>query len=105
MSTRIVPAAASVRTGRAAQHGARSATQHVKQQAHALATEMAERQALEQTLRRSEQELADFFDHAPMALHWVGPDGIILRVNEAELRLLGYTRDAYAPASHPHHPL
>ena len=59
------------------------------------ATEMAERQALEQTLRRSEQELADFFDHAPMALHWVGPDGIILRVNEAELRLLGYARDAY----------
>ena len=67
----------------------------LQQQAHALATEMAERQALEQTLRRSEQELADFFDHAPMALHWVGPDGIILRVNEAELRLLGYTRDEY----------
>src|SRR5882672_8635596 len=67
----------------------------LQQQAHALATEMAERQALEQTLRRSEQELADFFDHAPMALHWTGPDGIILRVNEAELRLLGYPRDAY----------
>jgi PAS domain S-box-containing protein len=67
----------------------------LQQQAHALATEMAERQALEQTLRRSEQELADFFDHAPMALHWVGSDGIILRVNEAELRLLGYTRDEY----------
>jgi PAS domain S-box-containing protein len=66
-----------------------------QQQAYALATEMAERQALEQILRRSEQELTDFFDHAPMALHWVGPDGIILRVNEAELRLLGYTRDAY----------
>ena len=30
-----------------------------------------------------------------MALHWVDPDGIILRVNEAELRLLGYTRDEY----------
>jgi two-component system NtrC family sensor kinase len=67
----------------------------LQQQAHALATEIAERQALEQTLGRSEQELADFFDHAPMALHWVGPDGIILRVNEAELRLLGYTRDEY----------
>ena len=67
----------------------------LQQQAHALATEMAERQALEQTLRRSEQDLADFFDHAPMALHWVGPDGIILRVNEAELRLLGYPRDEY----------
>ena len=67
----------------------------LQQQAHTLAAEIAERQALEQTLRRSEQELADFFDHAPMALHWIGPDGIILRVNEAELRLLGYTRDEY----------
>src|SRR5262245_30310129 len=61
----------------------------LQQQAHALAAEMAERQAFEQTLGRSEQELADFFDHAPMALHWVDQDGIILRVNEAELRLLG----------------
>jgi len=67
----------------------------LQQQAHALATEMAERQAVEQTLRRSEQELADFFDHAPMALHWAGSDGLILRVNETELRLLGYTRDEY----------
>src|SRR5262245_50467373 len=67
----------------------------LQQQAYALATEMAERQALEQTLRRSEQELADFFDHAPMALHWVGLDGIILRVNEAELHLLGYTCEEY----------
>ena len=67
----------------------------LQQQALALATEMAERQVVEQTMRRSEQELADFFDHAPMALHWVDQDGIILRVNEAELRLLGYTRDEY----------
>jgi PAS domain S-box-containing protein len=66
-----------------------------QQKAHALATEIAERQTLEQALRRKEQELADFFDHAPMALHWVGPDGIILHVNEAELRLLGYSRDDY----------
>jgi PAS domain S-box-containing protein len=67
----------------------------LQQQAYALDAEMAERQALEQTLHRSEQELADFFDHAPMALHWAGPDGTILRVNAAELRLLGYTRDEY----------
>jgi len=67
----------------------------LQQQAHALATEMVEHQALEQTLRRSEQELADFFDHAPMALHWAGPDGIILRVNEAELHLLGYACEEY----------
>ena len=67
----------------------------LQQKAHALETEIAERQILEQALHRKEQELADFFDHAPMALHWVGPDGVILHVNEAELRLLGYSRDDY----------
>ncbi|HEY7241608.1 MAG TPA: ATP-binding protein [Burkholderiales bacterium] len=46
-------------------------------------------------LRRSEQELADFFETAAIGLHWVGPDGIILRVNQAELDLLGYRREEY----------
>ena len=30
-----------------------------------------------------------------MALHWVGPDGTILRANRAELELLGYSPDEY----------
>jgi PAS domain S-box-containing protein len=46
-------------------------------------------------LRRSEHELADFFDNAPIPLHWAGADGIILRVNRAELEMLGYARDEY----------
>lgn len=46
-------------------------------------------------LRASEQELSDFFERAPVPLHCVGPDGIILRVNQAELDLMGYTRAAY----------
>jgi PAS domain S-box-containing protein len=37
------------------------------------------------------QELADFFDNAPVALLCVGPDGPILRANWALLRLLGHT--------------
>ena len=46
-------------------------------------------------LRRSERELADFFDNASVGLHWVGQDGTILRVNRAELSMLGYSRDEY----------
>jgi hypothetical protein len=30
-------------------------------------------------------ELADFFEHAPVAMHWLSSDGIILRANRAEL--------------------
>jgi PAS domain S-box-containing protein len=46
-------------------------------------------------LRRSEQELADFFENATVGLHWVGPDGTVLRANRAELDLLGYAREEY----------
>ncbi len=40
-------------------------------------------------------DLADFFDNAPVGMHMLGSDGTILRVNRAELALLGYTRDEY----------
>ncbi len=54
-----------------------------------------ERKAAEDELRRSEQELADFFDSATIGLHWVGPDGTILRANQAELDVVGYGREEY----------
>jgi PAS domain S-box-containing protein len=44
---------------------------------------------------RRETELADFFETAFVAMHWVGPDGTILRANQAELDLLDYSRDEY----------
>jgi two-component system, cell cycle sensor histidine kinase and response regulator CckA len=52
------------------------------------------RMALEQAQRR-EHELDDTFENGAMPLHWVGPDGTILRANRAELELLGYSRDEY----------
>ncbi|HEY1376487.1 MAG TPA: PAS domain S-box protein [Gemmataceae bacterium] len=54
-----------------------------------------ERHEAEDRLRRSERELADFFENATEGLHWVGPDGTILRANRAELDLLGYTAEEY----------
>lgn len=54
-----------------------------------------ERQQAVQQLQRSERELADFFENAAVGLHWVGPDGIVLRVNQAELDMLGYSREEY----------
>ncbi len=64
---------------------------------HFVATQhdITERKQAEVALREREQELDDFFDNATVGLHWVGPDGIILRVNQAELDLLGYTREEY----------
>ena len=45
--------------------------------------------------RRAEQELKDFVENAPIGLHWLGADGTILWANQAELDLLGYSRDEY----------
>jgi PAS domain S-box-containing protein len=46
-------------------------------------------------LLSEELALADFFENAALPLHWVGPDGTILRANRAELELLGYRCDEY----------
>ena len=57
--------------------------------------DITERKQAEAALQRSEAELTDFFENAAIGLHWVGPDGTVLRVNQAELDLLGYTREEY----------
>ena len=49
----------------------------------------------EQALRRSQSELTDFFENASIGLMWLSADGTILRANQAELDLLGYTREEY----------
>jgi len=46
-------------------------------------------------LGRNEQDLSDFFENAPVAVHWVDSDGYILRANRAELKMLGYAREEY----------
>jgi PAS domain S-box-containing protein len=60
-----------------------------------IARDITDRKRAEEALRQSEQELTDFFENAVVSLHWVGPDGTILRANRAELELLGYTAEEY----------
>ena len=45
--------------------------------------------------KTEERLLADFFENAAVGLHWVGPDGTIIRANRAELELLGYAKEEY----------
>lgn len=57
--------------------------------------DITRRKADEQALRRSQSELTDFFENASIGLQWLSADGTILRANQAELDLLGYTREEY----------
>lgn len=60
-----------------------------------LEDEIAERHHVEKELRRSKNELADFLENAVIGLHWVSGEEQILWANQAELDLLGYTREEY----------
>ncbi|MBP9147295.1 MAG: PAS domain-containing protein [Rhodoferax sp.] len=61
-----------------------------------LQTELALfNQQLEAQLRQSSQEYLDIYHHAPCGYHSLAPDGTILRVNQTELDMLGYTREEY----------
>jgi PAS domain S-box-containing protein len=42
-----------------------------------------------------QEELEDFFEYGSLPLHIVSAEGIILRANQAELDLLGYSREEY----------
>jgi PAS domain S-box-containing protein len=55
--------------------------------------DITERRRAEESLRHNEANLRDFLDNASVAMHWVGPDGIIQWVNQAELRMLGYAKE------------
>jgi PAS domain S-box-containing protein len=60
-----------------------------------LQQEIQQHEQTEATLRQSQQELSDFVENAIVGLHWVAADGTIIWANQAELDLLGYTREEY----------
>ncbi len=57
--------------------------------------DITEAKRTEQALREQQRDLDDFFENGAVALHLVGSDGTILRANQAELDLLGYSREEY----------
>jgi PAS domain S-box-containing protein len=65
------------------------------EQQRRLYREMSDRKSAEVRLRQSEEELHDFFENASLGLQLVGPDGVILRANRAELELLGFAAEEY----------
>jgi PAS domain S-box-containing protein len=53
------------------------------------------RQHPKEALLRSVANLRDFIENGPEGLHRLGPDGLILWANQAELDMLGYAREEY----------
>lgn len=45
--------------------------------------------------REKDDELIDFFQNAPIALHWLSGEGIVLWANKTEMNVLGYSEEEY----------
>lgn len=52
-----------------------------------------------QSLQARVDELSDFIENASLPLHWVDKDGYITWANQAELDVLGFTKEEYIGAS------
>lgn len=55
--------------------------------------DITDRKKLEQQVSAALQEIQDLYDYAPCGYHSIDKNGIILNINETELRWLGYTRE------------
>ncbi len=59
-----------------------------------IVEDITNRKQAEQAILESEQRFRDFFEKAPIGFHIFGPDQIIIDINEAELEMIGYSREA-----------
>jgi PAS domain S-box-containing protein len=53
-------------------------------------TDITERKRFEQEVSEYTEEVQDLYDHAPCGYHSLDADGLFLRINDTELKMLGY---------------
>jgi PAS domain S-box-containing protein len=58
-------------------------------------SDLTARKQAEEALCRSEHNLSNFFNYAPIGLEWLSASGTILRANQAQLDLLGCSPEEY----------
>jgi PAS domain S-box-containing protein len=58
-----------------------------------ISTEITDRKDAEAALQRSSAEVRDLYENAPCGYHSLDESGAFVRINETELRWLGYSRD------------
>ncbi len=60
---------------------------------YAAARDITHVKAAEEKLQRYAAEISDLYNHAPCGYHSLDPDGVYLRMNDTELKWLGYKRE------------
>jgi len=57
-----------------------------------VVADITERKGAEEKVRRASAEIRDLYNNAPCGYHSLDKDGLFLRINDTELRWLGYER-------------
>jgi PAS domain S-box-containing protein len=58
-----------------------------------IGRDVTERKQAEEALRRSQEEFKDLFDNAPVGFHEMDAEGRLVRINNTELKMLGYSAE------------
>jgi PAS domain S-box-containing protein len=58
-----------------------------------ISKDITERKQAEETLRKNEERLKELFENAPFGYHEMDDRGYICAVNQAELKMLGFTKE------------
>jgi PAS domain S-box-containing protein len=66
---------------------------YVAARIRSAAAEAQKRRKMEEDLIRSAEEINDLYNRAPYGYHSLDADGLIVRINDTELTLLGYERE------------
>ena len=56
-----------------------------------IARDVTGRKGTEDVLRQGREEFKDLFDNAPVGFHEIDAEGRLVRINDTELKMLGYT--------------
>ena len=55
--------------------------------------DVTDRKQVEMKLKSYAEEISDLYNNAPCGYHSIGPDGAFVRINDTELKWLGYKRE------------
>lgn len=61
--------------------------------ARGMVEDITERKQAEAALQKSAAEIEDLYNHAPCGYHSIDADGVLVRINDTELKWLQYTPD------------